>query len=92
VAARGPQIQVALTTDQAVRRGFERDAALHRQLVRLVEQASGFGKDMSTCSFDEYSQVEHVVSALSRQPRKDWHDVIFTSPGEEHEHSRVITA
>ena len=57
-------------------------------------KASGFGKDMSTYSFDEYTQVKHVMSALSPQPRKDWHDVIFTSPaeGEEHHHSRVMTA
>ncbi|SDZ06928.1 1-pyrroline dehydrogenase [Geodermatophilus africanus] len=57
-------------------------------------KASGFGKDMSTYSFDEYTQVKHVMSALSPQPRKDWHDVIFTSPAEEgeHHHSRVMTA
>jgi betaine-aldehyde dehydrogenase len=42
-------------------------------------KASGFGKDMSTYSFDEYTQVKHVMSALSRQPRKSWHDVVFTS-------------
>jgi betaine-aldehyde dehydrogenase len=57
-------------------------------------KASGFGKDMSTYSFDEYTQVKHIMSALSPQPRKDWHDVIFTSQAEEHEghHSRVMTA
>jgi betaine-aldehyde dehydrogenase len=58
-------------------------------------KASGFGKDMSTYSFDEYTQVKHVMSALSPQPRKDWHDVIFTSQAEGHEgvhHSRVMTA
>jgi betaine-aldehyde dehydrogenase len=57
-------------------------------------KASGFGKDMSTYSFDEYTQVKHVMSALSRQPRKDWHDVVFTSAAEEggHHSSRVMTA
>jgi betaine-aldehyde dehydrogenase len=57
-------------------------------------KASGFGKDMSAYSFEEYTQVKHVMSALSPQPRKDWHDVIFTSRPEEHEggHSRVMTA
>jgi betaine-aldehyde dehydrogenase len=45
-------------------------------------KAYGFGKDMSTYSFDEYTQVKHVMSALSREPRKSWHDVVFTStPG-----------
>jgi betaine-aldehyde dehydrogenase len=42
-------------------------------------KASGFGKDMSTYSFDEYTQVKHVMSALSGEPRKSWHDVVFTS-------------
>jgi betaine-aldehyde dehydrogenase len=57
-------------------------------------KASGFGKDMSTYSFDEYTQVKHVMSALSPQARKDWHDVIFTSATEEpHAHeSRIMTA
>jgi betaine-aldehyde dehydrogenase len=34
---------------------------------------------MSTYSFDEYTQVKHVMSALSGEPRKSWHDVVFTS-------------
>jgi betaine-aldehyde dehydrogenase len=57
-------------------------------------KASGFGKDMSTYSFDEYTQVKHVMSALSPEPRKSWHDVIFTSPSEAHQddHSRIMTA
>ncbi len=42
-------------------------------------KASGFGRDMSTYSFDEYTQVKHVMSALSGEPRKAWHDVVFTS-------------
>lgn len=42
-------------------------------------KASGFGKDMSTYSLDEYTQIEHVMSTLSREPRKPWHDVVFTA-------------
>jgi betaine-aldehyde dehydrogenase len=42
-------------------------------------KASDFGKDMSTYSFDEYTQVKHVMSAQSPEPRKSWHDVVFTS-------------
>lgn len=34
----GSQIQIALTTDQAVRRDPVRDAMLHRQLVRVMEE------------------------------------------------------
>jgi betaine-aldehyde dehydrogenase len=56
-------------------------------------KASGFGKDMSTYSFDEYTQVKHVMSALSPQPRKTWHDVIFTSRGDHRDgDSRIMTA
>ena len=57
-------------------------------------KASGFGKDMSTNPFDEYTQVKHVMSALSAQPRKDWHDVVFTSGPEAHGggSSRIMTA
>jgi len=46
-------------------------------------KASGFGKDMSTYSFDEYTQVKHVMSALSPEPRKAWHDVVFTTGSQE---------
>jgi betaine-aldehyde dehydrogenase len=38
---------------------------------------SGFGKDMSTYSFDEYTQVKHVSMDITGQPRKDWHRTIF---------------
>ena len=57
-------------------------------------KASGFGKDMSAYSFEEYTQVKHVISALSPQPRKEWDDVIFTNRPEGHEggHSRIMTA
>ena len=55
-------------------------------------KASGFGKDMSTYSLEEYTQVKHVMSALTPQPRKDWHDIVFTSRPEEHDSSRIMTA
>jgi betaine-aldehyde dehydrogenase len=57
-------------------------------------KASGFGKDMSTYSFDEYTQVKHVMSALSPEPRKSWHDVVFTSETDQHPSadSRIMTA
>jgi DNA-binding GntR family transcriptional regulator len=34
----GSQVQIALTVDQAVRHDPERDAVLHRQLVRVIEE------------------------------------------------------
>ena len=56
-------------------------------------KASGFGKDMSTYSFDEYTQVKHVMSALSAEPRKSWHDVVFTSgPATDGGADRIMTA
>jgi betaine-aldehyde dehydrogenase len=54
-------------------------------------KASGFGKDMSTYSFDEYTQIKHVMSALSPQPRKSWHDIVFTSEADQRD-SRIMTA
>lgn len=39
--------------------------------------ASGFGKDMSLYSFEEYTNVKHVISDITAVARKPWHDVIF---------------
>jgi betaine-aldehyde dehydrogenase len=39
---------------------------------------SGFGKDMSTYSFDEYTVVKHVMFDRTGKSRKDWHRTIFT--------------
>ncbi len=38
---------------------------------------SGFGKDMSTYSFEEYTQVKHVMYDLTGQAAKDWHRTVF---------------
>jgi len=38
---------------------------------------SGFGKDMSSYSFDEYTQVKHVMIELTGEPEKGWHYTIF---------------
>jgi betaine-aldehyde dehydrogenase len=40
-------------------------------------KASGFGKDMSTYSFDEYTQIKHVSMDITAVPRKAWHRTIF---------------
>ena len=40
---------------------------------------SGFGKDMSTYSFDEYTQVKHVSMDITGVARKSWHRTIFTT-------------
>ncbi|MDP5226304.1 MULTISPECIES: gamma-aminobutyraldehyde dehydrogenase [Arthrobacter] len=38
---------------------------------------SGFGKDMSAYSFEEYTQVKHVMFELGGLVEKDWHRTIF---------------
>lgn len=40
-------------------------------------RASGFGKDMSAYSFEEYTQVKHVMYDNTAVVRKDWHRTIF---------------
>lgn len=40
-------------------------------------KASGFGKDMSQYSLDEYTQVKHVMYDGTGIARKDWHRTIF---------------
>lgn len=43
--------------------------------------ASGFGKDMSDYSFEEYLSVKHVMSDITGAAEKDWHRIIFTKRG-----------
>ncbi|MEU9981282.1 gamma-aminobutyraldehyde dehydrogenase [Streptomyces sp. NPDC050856] len=40
-------------------------------------RASGYGKDMSTYSFEEYTQVKHVMYDNTAVARKDWHRTVF---------------
>ena len=40
---------------------------------------SGFGKDMSHYSFEEYTQVKHVMTDITGAARKEWHRTIFTT-------------
>ncbi len=40
---------------------------------------SGYGKDMSTYSFEEYTQVKHVMHDLTGEPRKGWHSTVFSA-------------
>ncbi|MBB4853522.1 1-pyrroline dehydrogenase [Mycobacteroides chelonae] len=39
--------------------------------------ASGFGKDMSDYSLDEYLTIKHVMSDITGIDEKDWHRIIF---------------
>lgn len=38
---------------------------------------SGIGKDLSLYSFEEYTQIKHVLIELNGEVRKDWHYTIF---------------
>ena len=40
--------------------------------------ASGFGKDMSDYSLEEYLTIKHVMSDITGVPVKPWHRTIFT--------------
>lgn len=40
-------------------------------------KASGYGKDMSVYSFEEYTQVKHVMFDNTAVAAKDWHRTIF---------------
>ncbi|NHA68110.1 gamma-aminobutyraldehyde dehydrogenase [Phycicoccus flavus] len=42
---------------------------------------SGFGKDMSMYSFEEYTNVKHVMHDITGVARKAWHRTIFDLPG-----------
>ncbi len=41
---------------------------------------SGIGKDMSMYSFEEYTQIKHVMIELSGEARKAWHYTVFGDP------------
>ena len=40
-------------------------------------KASGFGKDMSSYSFEEYTQVKHTMHDITGVARKGWHRTVF---------------
>jgi betaine-aldehyde dehydrogenase len=40
-------------------------------------KASGFGKDMSQYSFEEYTILKHVMFDRTAVAVKDWHRVVF---------------
>jgi len=38
---------------------------------------SGFGKDMSTYTFDDYTDIKHVYVDLTNDARKSWHYTVY---------------
>lgn len=45
-------------------------------------KASGFGKDMSAYSLEEYTVVKHVMSDITGVARKSWHRTVFSLSSE----------
>lgn len=45
--------------------------------------ASGFGKDMSMYSLEEYLAIKHVMSDITGVAHKPWHRTIFSNPSRE---------
>lgn len=43
--------------------------------------ASGFGKDMSNYSFEEYLTIKHVMTDITGVARKPWHRTVFGIEG-----------
>ena len=41
-------------------------------------RGSGFGKDMSPYSFDEYTNIKHVMHDITASVEKPWHRTIFS--------------
>jgi len=41
-------------------------------------KASGFGKDMSIYSLEEYTNIKHVMSDITGAAQKPWHRTVFT--------------
>jgi len=42
-------------------------------------KASGYGKDMSSYSFEEYTQIKHVMSDITAVAAKPWHSTVFAN-------------
>ncbi|WP_024804194.1 gamma-aminobutyraldehyde dehydrogenase [Nocardia sp. BMG51109] len=42
-------------------------------------KASGYGKDMSTYSLDEYTNIKHVMTDITAEAHKPWHRMVFTN-------------
>ena len=40
-------------------------------------KASGYGKDMSAYSLEEYTNVKHVIQDITGDAKKSWHRIIF---------------
>jgi betaine-aldehyde dehydrogenase len=41
---------------------------------------SGFGSDLSRYSFEEYTNIKHVMADLSGEARKGWHFTVYGDP------------
>ncbi|MFN2483777.1 MAG: aminobutyraldehyde dehydrogenase [Candidatus Limnocylindria bacterium] len=53
---------------------------------------SGFGKDLSGYSVEDYTQLKHVAFELSGDTRKDWHYTIYGDAPAETSETDAVTA
>jgi betaine-aldehyde dehydrogenase len=55
-------------------------------------KASGFGKDMSAYSFEDYTNIKHVMYDDTAIARKDWHRTIFrgATPTEQKVRNQIL--
>jgi DNA-binding GntR family transcriptional regulator len=58
----GSQIQITLTVDQAVRHDLDRDAMLHRRLVRVIEEG-----DEATIAAEVEEHIRRSVDEVLRR-------------------------
>ncbi len=54
-------------------------------------KASGFGKDMSVYSLEEYTVIKHVMSDLTGAARKAWHRTVFGDRSSHDQHTNDPT-
>jgi hypothetical protein len=57
--------------------GCDDEISADRKMPHGGMKASGYGKDMSAYSFEEYTQVKHVMSDLTGRAAKPWHTTII---------------
>lgn len=76
----GKDITTAMRMANRLRFGtvwINEHGALASEMPHGGFKQSGFGKDLSMYSFEEYTQVKHVYVDLTGRARKSWHYVVY---------------
>jgi len=80
----GKDIATAMKIANALHFGtvwINEHGALASEMPHGGYKQSGFGKDLSLYSMEEYTQIKHVYIDLSSKARKSWHYVVYGEPG-----------